>query len=77
MFDGLFSNAGTCPLPCPPRPGVALYVPPLADMLIVLSKIGALEYECSADELRVTSPMWKVFHIAGCQVKTRGTQQTA
>ena len=32
MFEGLFSNAGTCPLPCPLRPGVPLYVPPLADM---------------------------------------------
>ena len=31
MLDGLFSKAGTCPLPCP-RPGVPLKVPPEADM---------------------------------------------
>ena len=31
IFDGLFSKAGTCPLPWP-RPGVPLKVPPAADM---------------------------------------------
>lgn len=51
MFDGLFSNAGTWPLPCPPRPGVPLYVPPLADMVDVLSKM-APRTECRAESAR-------------------------
>lgn len=54
IFEGLFSKAGTCPLPWPLL-GVPLKVPPAADMMTLARMYTALECVCKMCKLRTNS----------------------